>query len=137
LLVVHVYHHAITLLLATFMYYRIGAIARWGVLMNLSTHILMYGYFCAQTLTKQIPRRFAVIITFLQTAQFAAGFLIVLLAKRYLKVGMKCEVNAALLNFNLLALAAFFVLFSHHYATKFCNLDAQTQNHRQERLKRF
>uniref|UniRef100_A0A0M3HXC7 Elongation of very long chain fatty acids protein n=1 Tax=Ascaris lumbricoides TaxID=6252 RepID=A0A0M3HXC7_ASCLU len=115
----HVFHHACALLLASFTYYDIGAIARWGVMMNMCTHILMYGYFCAQTFLREMPKRFAAVITFLQTAQFLIGVLLVLLTRKYIRMGLTCETNSTLLGIYFFAFAIFFILFAHFYVTKF------------------
>ncbi|KAK0403771.1 hypothetical protein QR680_017116 [Steinernema hermaphroditum] len=106
----HAFHHTVVLLQVWISYRSTGAVARWGVVMNLALHTLMYSYFVAQSLSPTV-RRMAPFITAAQITQFGTGCTILLRALQYSWRGVKCDTGTQELYFHLFLHVAFLYLF--------------------------
>ncbi|TKR80323.1 hypothetical protein L596_014412 [Steinernema carpocapsae] len=93
----HFYHHVAVLFEVWISYRSAGSIARWGIIMNLGLHTVMYSYFVAQTLDRN-ARRMASFITMAQIVQFAISILMLFRVCYSVERSMQLSVNAQVLD---------------------------------------
>jgi len=115
LIFLHWYHHAATGYLVYMQLVRGEAIIRWGFILNMFIHAVMYAYFGLAAIDYKLPRWFARNLTKMQLVQFAICFGVTAYAELIKRSGGYCEMSDSTFYMNMFVSISYLYLFSKFY----------------------
>lgn len=119
LIVLHWYHHALTLIYSWHAYVHFIPTSRWSLVMNSFVHFIMYGYYSFRTIGYRIPKYVSIAITTLQTVQMFVGCWINLIVLRIMNDGAPCDMSRSSLYFNVIVYFTYLILFCKFFYTSY------------------
>ncbi|XP_021962740.1 elongation of very long chain fatty acids protein 6 [Folsomia candida] len=115
LIFLHWYHHITVLAYTWYTYEAYEPPLRYFMTMNMFVHALMYSYYALKSLKVQIPRNWAMMITFLQISQMVVGVTINIYSLYVKAMNVPCTLGWENMNIALTMYASYFVLFANFF----------------------
>ncbi|WKY07291.1 hypothetical protein Q1695_007043 [Nippostrongylus brasiliensis] len=115
-LLIHIFHHIITLLFTWHSYGQRSSLGRWFVFINLFSHVILYSYLS--------PKKFGIapcwlFVAFTQVYQLIFCLIICFTAQNVIDEGGKCDVDPNRLALDKFVTAVFFFIFADFYHVKY------------------
>ncbi|KAK6751074.1 hypothetical protein RB195_002818 [Necator americanus] len=115
-LLIHIFHHIITLLFTWHSYSHHHSLGRWFVFINLFSHVILYSYLS--------PKKFGIapcwlFVAFTQVYQLVFCLIICFTAQNVIDEGGKCDVDPGRLSLDKFVAAVFFFIFADFYHVKY------------------
>ncbi|KAK6019840.1 GNS1/SUR4 family protein [Ostertagia ostertagi] len=115
-LLIHIFHHVVTLLFTWNSYSHHSSLGRWFVAVNLFSHVILYSYLS--------PKKFGIapcwlFVAFTQVYQLVFCLILCFTAQSEIDEGRKCDVDPGRLSLDKFVSAVFFFIFADFYHVKY------------------
>lgn len=117
LIVLHWYHHALTLVYSCYSYqYRNNSPGQFNVMSNFTVHTFMYTYYAVRaTGLVRVPKQVNIFITSIQIIQMAMGITLSMVATHYQANGTPCYMDRSIFLATMAMYTSYLVLFIHFF----------------------
>ncbi|UXI15882.1 hypothetical protein NH340_JMT01825 [Sarcoptes scabiei] len=123
LILLHWFHHILSLIYTWYSYGQNISLGRWFVTMNLVVHSFMYAYYAFRSMQIRIPRQIAMAVTTMQIVQMIFGFYVSAYAFYAKLSGQFCEIPLKTATFGFFVYTIFFFMFAKLFVNNYlCKL---------------